>query len=60
MDSNAVTRWLAVAGLTGIAIALVWKGEIDKAITVAAMITPGAVQMPRLPAPAATAAKGAS
>lgn len=51
MDSNAVTRWLAVAGLCGIAIALVWRGETAAALTVAAMVTPGAVQMPRLPAP---------
>jgi hypothetical protein len=48
MDSNAVTRWLAVAGLCGIAIALVWKGETAAALTVAAMVTPGAVQMPKL------------
>lgn len=48
MDSNAVTRWLAVTWLGGIAIALIWKGEIDKALIVAAMVTPGAVQMPKV------------
>lgn len=53
MDGNAVTRWLAVGGLCGIAIALVWKGETAAALTIAAMVTPGAVQMPKLAAPPA-------
>lgn len=54
MDSNAVTRWLAVTVLGGIAIALVWKGETAAALTIAAMVTPGAVQMPKIGGPPAS------
>jgi hypothetical protein len=47
MDINTVVRAAAVVGLTIIAGLLVWKGDNAAALTVAAMITPGAVQMPR-------------
>lgn len=58
LDINTIIRALAVVGLSCIAALLVWKGDNSAALTVAAMITPGAVQMPKLGGDAAKVVTG--